>query len=92
MVPSRHVAGDNRWVAGVEQVPAGEILLRRPLIDDELDDLRNQRGGHDHDGLSLGQESRLVFRDLLVFGLIVVVAGKLADSLFIPARGVRLFF
>ncbi len=30
MVQSRHVAGDERWVAGVEPVPAGEHPERRP--------------------------------------------------------------
>ena len=65
---------------------------RRGPFADELDDLRNQFGGHDHDGLPLGQKSRFVFGNLFVFGLVVVVLGKLADSLLIPSGGVRLFF
>jgi len=73
-------------------LPPHPIRRRRSLLVDEFDDLRNQLGRHDHDGLSLGQKSRLVFLNLLVFGLIVVVLGKLPDSLFIPARRVCLVF
>src|SRR5262249_51118414 len=41
---------------------------------------------------ALGQKSRFVFRNLFVFGLVVVVLGKLSDSLFIPSGGICLFF
>jgi hypothetical protein len=39
-----------------------------PFLAYELDNLRNQFGGHNHDGLPLGQKSRFVFGNLLVFG------------------------
>ncbi len=66
------------------------VVLCGPFLADELDDRRNQLGRHDHDGLALGEKSRFVLRDLFVFGLIVEVLGKLANSLFIPSRGIRL--
>ena len=68
------------------------VVLCGPLLADELDDLRNQLGRHDHDGLPLGLKSRFVFGDLFVFGLTVVVLGELPDSLFIPPSGIRMFF
>src|SRR5271157_853345 len=67
------------------------VVLCGPFLADELDDRRNQLGRHDHDGLALGEKGRFVLGDLFVFGLIVVVLGKLANSLFIPSRGIRLF-
>src|SRR5208337_2988459 len=67
------------------------VVLCGLFLADELDDRRNQLGRHDHDGLALGEKSRFVLRDLFVFGLIVVVLGKLANSLFVPSRGIRLF-
>jgi hypothetical protein len=42
--------------------------------------------------LAFREKSRFVLSDLFVFGLIVVVLGKLANSLFIPSRWIRLFF
>jgi hypothetical protein len=39
-----------------------------PFLAYELDNLRNQFGRHNHDGLPLGQKSRFVFGNLLVFG------------------------
>ena len=69
------------------------MVLCGPFFVDELDDLRHQLGGDDHDGLVfLGLHGGLVFRNLFVFGLIVVVFGELADALFIPSDGVLLFF
>jgi hypothetical protein len=62
-----------------------------PFLAYELDNLRNQFGGHNHDGLPLGQKSRFVFGNLLVFGLVVIALRKFADTLFIPSGGVRLF-
>ena len=66
------------------------VVLCGPSLADELDDRRNQLGRHDHDGLALGEKSGFVLRDLFGFGLIVVVLGKLASSLFIPSCGIRL--
>src|SRR5713226_2795882 len=68
------------------------MVLCGPFFVDELDDLRHQLGRDNHDGLVLGPHCGLVFRNLFVFGLIVVVFGELADSLFIPSEGVLLFF
>ena len=42
--------------------------LCRPFLAYELDNLRNQFGGHKHDRLAVGQKSRFVFGNLLVFG------------------------
>src|SRR5262245_39302365 len=66
--------------------------LTGPFRADELDDRRDQLGGHDHDGLTLGPEGRFVFGNLFVVGLVVVVLGQLEDSLLIPAGGIRPFF
>src|SRR6266446_6726469 len=66
------------------------FVLCRPFPVNELDDLRNQLGGHHHDGLVLGPKGLLVFGNLFVLGLIVVVLGKLADSFFIPSGGILL--
>ena len=71
------------------RLPGTIIVLCGEFLADELDDLRNQFGGHDHDGLPLGQKGGFVFGNLFVFGLVVVVLGKLADSLFVPSGGVR---
>lgn len=70
--------------------PIDLVLLRWPFIADEIHDVRNQFGGHNHHDLALGLKSRLVIANLLAFGLLVVVLGKLADSLFIPSGLVRL--
>jgi hypothetical protein len=66
------------------------IVLCRLFLVDELDDLRNQFGRHDHNGLPLGQKSRFVLGNLFVVGLIFVMLGKLADSVLVPSGGVRL--
>src|SRR5208283_3285444 len=90
-VGRRLIVSDSTCLAWVRRGKYRGVVLCRPFLADELDDRRNQLGRHDHDGLALGEKSRFVLRDLFVFGLIVVVLGKLANSLFIPSRGIRLF-
>jgi hypothetical protein len=68
------------------------LVLCRPFRAYELDNLRDQLSWHDHNCLAFGAKSSFVFRDLFVLGLIVVVLGKLADSLFVPSRGKHLLF
>src|SRR5260370_30866465 len=64
----------------------------RLLLGNELHNLGNQLGWNDHDGLPFGLQRRFVFRDLLVFRLVVVVFGEFSHSFFIPARWVSLLF
>jgi hypothetical protein len=71
---------------------AGILFLRRPLFVDQLDDLWHQFRGNHHNRVPLGLHSGFVFRNLFVFGLIVVVLGKLPDPAFIPSCRVLLFF
>ena len=77
----------------VSMIPARRsiALLRGLLLVNEPHDLRNQFRRDDHDGLAFCQKSRFVLGCLFVFGLVVVVLGKLADALFIPSCGVCLF-
>ncbi len=73
---------------GVHRAEYRDVALCGPLLVDDLDDRRNEFPRHDDDGLALGQKSGFVLRELFVFGLVVVVLGKLANSRFIPARGI----
>ena len=51
------------------------------LAGDELDDLGNKFGGHNHDGVPGSAHRRFVLGNLLTFGLIVVVLGEFANAL-----------
>lgn len=72
--------------------PLRAVALCGPLPADELDDLRDEFGRHDHDSLALCAQSSFVFRNLLVFRLVVVVLRQPADSILVPSSGIPLVF
>ena len=63
-----------------------------PFLVDELDDRWHQFGRDHHHGLIGVIQGVFDFRDLLIFGHVVVVFRQLADFLFGPAFWKSLFF